>query len=80
MSEERQTEPRRKTQKNPHAMCVEHPTLVRFTVKAPPPDHADAPKGERKGRPARPPEEPKPTGEQAPRREPPSPRGSHRLH
>ena len=38
--------------------------LVEFTAKMLPPDHPDAPKGERKGRPARspslPPEEPKP--------------------
>jgi len=63
MSEER-PKPRRKTPKDPYTAC-ENSILVRFTLKALPPD----PTRERKGRPARspslPPDEPKP-GEQTP--------------
>jgi hypothetical protein len=42
--------------------------LVEFTVKALPPDHPDAPKGERKGRPDRSPSLP---SEEPPAAEPP---------
>jgi len=55
--------PKRKGKRSPYTRSV-NTVLVQFTVQALPPDHPDAPKGERKGRPPRspslPPEEPKP--------------------
>lgn len=60
------------TPKNHHSPYTEsyNTILVEFTVQALPPDHPDAPKGERKGRPPRspslPPEESKPDEENPP--------------
>lgn len=66
MSEE---SPKRKGQRSPYTRS-DNTVLVEFTVRALPPDHPDAPKGERKGRPERspslPPEEPKPEDENPP--------------